>query len=295
MNEAAAQLRTHFAPSQNGKLKAVGTKEAGRKTKEIFNQQIAGVTTKPTEGAIELTIDEAEAFLGPHWQQKAFKSAGAPRRGGDTAATGGGFSDAMKRRGVERVYVVPERYNAMHHESLIKKLKPGSEDNQANRELGALQKSAYQDRDARAGGAWSKMQAEHESWISKAKGEEELVAPGGDAHRALTSLEEQRAGELPLLTAARAAADRAGVREQLDQFRMLSPMGNLQSQASVRKPSGIGGAPTMWGAANAAADAGMLRFGYPAMKALEGPLGPLSRGKAGRVGTVGRDEKEERK
>ncbi len=212
-----------------------------------------------------------------------------------------GLAQALKRRGVEKVYVSPRRYNSAQHEQLKETLQRLGSDpsNPAAREAKELYIATLKDRDARprngVPGGWSAHQAEHAQQIEAVKARAELAAPGGDAFPSLVKYAQQRPGQMPFDEAMRAAADRAGVRPNIERIRNLDPLKTLQSEMSMGHP-GQGGRmvpQTAIGALSRVGDAGMMRFGYPALKALE--VSPSIRGgRAGRAAVLSKDEKKKK-
>ncbi len=222
----------------------------------------------------------------------------------EASAAGAGvvaLAQALKRRGVEKVYVTPRRYNSKQHEQLKETLQRLSTDpsSPAAREAKELYIATLKDRDARprngVPGGWSAHQAEHAQQIEAVKSRAELAAPGGDAFPSLVKYAQQRPGQMPFDEAMRAAADRAGVRPNIERIRNLDPLKTLQSEMSMGHP-GQGGRmvpQTAIGALSRVGDAGMMRFGYPALKALE--VSPSIRGgRAGRAAVLSKDEKKKK-
>lgn len=62
------KLRDHHQPGPGGKLSAVD--ETYRDAQRVFNRHVADVSTEPIEGAMKLTPDEAETFLGSRARYK---------------------------------------------------------------------------------------------------------------------------------------------------------------------------------------------------------------------------------
>jgi hypothetical protein len=273
----AGKLKASTVKAGNAEYDLVSTKEAGRLLKE-WGIVGAGATLAATQ-------DDEQ---------------------GEGAAAAGvigviGLAKSLKRRGIDKVYVTPRRYNAEQHEQLIKTLQHLAEDpqNPAARTAKKLYEAAFVDRDKRPmkgqPGGWSAYQNEHSQRIEKVKRNAELAAPGGDAFQPLVDYSKQRMGQLPLVEAVRSAADRAGVRQQVDRVRSLDPLMSIQDQMAIRKP-GARVPQTAMGAASSVFDQANMRFGYPAMRALEGKTGPIRGGTAGRASQIKQDdEKEKRK
>src|SRR3972149_960689 len=117
---------------------------------------------------------------------------------------------------------------------------------------------------------------------------------GGDAMRALIDFSKQRPGQIDLVDAVRKAADRGGVRQQVDELRMLDPLQSLRDKMGVHKPAHAAPPQTAYGALSAAGDALMLRGAYPGLKALGNPGGPIRSGQAGRFNWAREQEKDKR-
>jgi len=106
--EALHQLKEQFhLDAKSGRLKPINGQGAVDYTKKFFNRNIDGVSTKPSPGAIELTPDEAEAFLAGNWKQELMPKAPKPPSGpsggtrevdlgGPTAPAGGGWKPMAK-------------------------------------------------------------------------------------------------------------------------------------------------------------------------------------------------------
>jgi hypothetical protein len=212
-----------------------------------------------------------------------------------------GLAQALKRKGVEKVYVTPRRYNSAQHETLKRTLETLQPDPRGAgaREARELYIATLKDRDARprngVPGGWSAHQAEHAQQIEAVKAAAELAAPGGDAFPALVSYANQRPGELPRVEAVRAAADRAGVRQNIERIRNLDPLKALRSEMG----GGAAGTgrqlpQTAYGAASRFADAGMMRLGYPAMRMLESHTG-VRGGRAGKAAMLSSEEERKKK
>lgn len=202
----------------------------------------------------------------------------------------------LRRRGVETVYVVPRRYDAERHQELLNDLRGSRQEQQTYRELQELDEAARMDRDARTldgkPGGWSALQEEHEKWLAEEKGLEKIVAPGGESYRVLAGHGDQKTGEMLSVQALRKAADTAGVREQLEQIRMLDPLQQLQKEsnfAHFRTSKG-----TERGVVNSAVDFLAPRI-FGVTRRLEGPSGPIRGGTGGKAGLVGRDESEKKR
>jgi hypothetical protein len=252
-----------------------------------------GTPPAPTGNDIPATKGEPPATTGA--PSRAPTPKGGPRSAEAKVEDGKGpVADVLRSRGAETVYVIPRRYNAEHHETLLDKI--GAISKKTNRDLSKLDKAARVDRDARPlngeVGGWSRLQNQHSELIGQKKLAEQLGAPGGDAFTVLTAQQKRRPGEKPVVDAVRDAADRAGpgIREQLNLARSLNPYEDLIAQANwertTRTPEkGKVAASLDWATARA----------FPFMRALEGPAGVGGRG--GNAANLGddKDEKARRK
>lgn len=389
------ELRADMEAVKDGGVpKPVGTSKAGGDLKEFFNSEVEGVSLAPAPGAVELTPEEAAAFLGPHHQRglrrsmverpsvtrkpgrspdgpaalspqatvppgggaKVDQLAGnklampveapeavpnvpatrtpnatdaATRRFGAKAALPGGagapkaeppkqvrvsgpgrketeakqqrellrsankdLSGTLRAQGYDRVYVVPRRHDAEHHETLLDKINAWGRKN--DRDMAKLDHAARVDRDARPldgkPGGWSQLQNEHSAIIDRAKTAQELGAPGGDAFKVLTSYGKQKAGEEPTVDVLRDAADRVGVREQLNKIRSLAPYDALLRESNLRPPSD----PSKLKQGRVQGTLDMLSVrAFPFWRAMEGGGGVP--GRAAQGANIGRDEDEQQK
>lgn len=85
------KLRDHHQPQPGGGLRPVDANF--REAQQVFNRHIDGVSLDPVKGAIELSADEAEAFLGPRLRYKLLKDDIEAARG----VPGGGERPPIKR------------------------------------------------------------------------------------------------------------------------------------------------------------------------------------------------------
>lgn len=223
------------------------------------------------------------------------KAAAAPKA---TKEVSPDFAEAMRARGVKKVYVLPRRYNAQHHESAVQLLRRRSDESAADRDLKKLYQAALQDRDARpwkgVPGGWSAVQQRIERDIASAKDVKRRVAPNspGGTYGQFVRTAKQREGQSRNLTAMDQMAARAGVTEQLRGARSLDPLEQLQQRISWGKnargdrlsPLSITGA----------FDAGNIRLAYPITRALGGRKGvtpgPIGGGQTGRLALIGEDD-----
>lgn len=98
--------------------------KAGEELIGRFNHDVVDkVSTEPIEGGIELSLDEADAFLATKWKKDLVpETAPSPteealrKKSGDKPKD---FMTQMRDRGVEKVYVQPKRMDAMRHEEVI--------------------------------------------------------------------------------------------------------------------------------------------------------------------------------
>lgn len=65
------KLRNHHQPEPGGALRAIDDK--GRPAQKVFNNLVQDVSTSPVEGAVKLSPEEAEQFLGARWRHKLLK------------------------------------------------------------------------------------------------------------------------------------------------------------------------------------------------------------------------------
>lgn len=309
MKKSAEVLgRKHQPNPTTGALEAIGIadKEAAG---HVLTQLTDRVSLEPVEGAIALPLDQAVAYLPKEkFASLAPKgkasSSGARELSEEEIAGGGpgeGIIESLKRRGVKQVYLVPRGFAAEQAEEAIKEigeLGKGA-DNPNTRIVGELKKAAYSDRDARPmngqKGGWSAFQAAAEKRIREVKDLEARAAPKeGGSYRPIVDYATQHPGELLNAEALRKAADKAGVREQLEQVRSNKVLKNLQDRASFGPVAGKDRgfwSPSAW------QDWLAFRFGYPIAHAMEGATGPIGMGKAGRAALVGEEpaDQERRK
>lgn len=333
------KLRDHHQPQPDGSLRPVD--ETYRDAQRVFNRHIESVSLEPTKGAIELSPDEAGAFLGSSARYKLIESdikaageraATAPKATierdsylktikdsrarsaadeeieasiedivGDRTPTAAAYAKAeqqvlrerveeeafaeangslgeyLKQRGVDKVYVRPAAYDARRTDSIVEGLKDPD----------LIEAAKYDRQQFRKGGergGYELLRRGQEEKIAKAEKVEKRVAPDGDAFGPVAGLYNSRPGEKQLVDDVRALADRAGVRQQLDQLRGLQ-----ETQAIANRSNAIGptGSRNLWSPATWL-DVGQLHA-FPVLKALEGPIGPLGAGKAGRAALVGQD------
>lgn len=266
----AGKLKASTVKAGNAEYDLVSTKEAGRLLKE-WGIVGAGATLAATQD------DE---------------------QGEGAAAAGAGvlLAKTLRRRGIDKVYVVPRRYNAKNQDAMLQSLQDviKQQSSPHQRQAAKIYATALQDRDLRPmngePGGWSAQQRKHFEMLEAADREAELVAPGGDSFQSLVGYGKQAPGQLPRMQALQTVAGRAGVSDRLNEIRMLDPLLQLRGQTTLDAPT----SKSAYGAIRAAGDATMLRLGYPGMKALGDPGSSLRGGSMGRSGLLKRDEKEKR-
>lgn len=309
-------------------VRAVGIPNAGKALKGIFNINVGGVSTEASEGAFAIPVAKANEYLNDAWKgelatgkaARPGKKAPAPKsapegssldfvaqpgkRGRAPREDGGSdFLDAMKKKGVDVVYVTPRAYNAQHHERALKLLHRVGKDNINDRDIGELEKALFADRDARKlngeKGGFSKLQGERQAEIRQAKDDEARVAPknesrvpGGRAYPKLVQRAERQKGELDDLEALQRVAEFGGLSPGLARLRLIEPYEHLRSRQSFGP---VGGKPRSMWSPSGWQDAIVLRGAYPMLQELEGPLGPLGMGSAARTAVVGESEREEKR
>lgn len=207
------------------------------------------------------------------------KSARAPRASKEQPGT---FAEELRKRGVKTVYVAPRRYNAMHHETVIRQLRRKGADTPNDRDLGDIYHAALEDRDARSWrgekGGWSKLQQENEAALRAAKDTRRLAAPkGGSAYQQVVGIGQQAPGQSKTVKALAETAHRAGgdTLEKLRGARVIAPLDELRARSHFGKYSVLNPRSHI--------DAAVLRGIYPITHALE-------RGVPGRLSGVHEDE-----
>lgn len=204
-----------------------------------------------------------------------------------TAAAAAGFVSALRKKGADKVYLVPRRSNARDHETLIHNYNPeirekvgGVERTYEDRDLADIRDAAYRDRDARPmngkPGGWSESQRAARESLREAEDIQKRVGHGDRAFSQVVDFAGQHPGQLLNKEALEAAAQRSGVREQLDAVRALDPWRYLQNNITYGRE---GVRPSL---RSSLADAAYLRGGYPAVRRAENPQGLMRGGKLGR-------------
>lgn len=296
--------------AENGVLEAIpNKKDQVAFLRNQLNDTMSGVSMKPAQDAVELTPSQADAFLSES-RKRALREQLEGPKGPTTGAreidleAGGGaddvsFEELLKRKGVDKVYLIPKRFTAKEHEQLIRgyqKLEDPAEPNA--RERKELYEAAFEDRKARPlngqPGAWSAQQKQNSLGLEAAEEEARLALRGGKAFKPLVDFSRRHRGQIELADAVRAAAGRAGSKEELEQLRVLGLLDNLNRLSS---PLGgqFGGMQRAPFGLNAQVDSATLRMGYPILRALEGPLGGLRGGLGGAVGPAVIDNQEREK
>jgi len=206
-----------------------------------------------------------------------------------TAAAAAGFVSALRKKGAGKVYIVPRRSNARDHETLIHNYNPeipmrdknGAETTYLDRDLADIRDAAYRDRDARPmggqAGGWSESQRKAREALREAEDIQKRVGRGDRAFGQVVDFATQHPGQMLNKEALEAAAQRSGVREQLDAVRALDPWRYLQNNITYGRNDS--GRPSI---RSSVTDAAYLRAGYPAVKRLENPKGMTRGGKLGR-------------
>lgn len=294
MEKAAEVLRRKHQPT-DGDLKAATDKIA--KIKGFFNLHVGGVSTTPKPGAIKLSAEEAETFLSRVHQKKLLPKKGKQAPGGTREIDPGdlessapvdeeeGLALSLRRRGIKDVYVMPERYDALRHETILNDLKWSQTEAPGARELNEVDKALRVDRDARTAGGvkggWSALQGKHAELLEKQKKLESLAVPGGDSFNVLAGSVTSKPGELLTQEALGGYADKAGpeVAKQYKQLRLLDPLIEMRNRANYRTPDGKGNKSFFND--QAGIDALSLRA-WPVLRKLEGPT--LRTGQAARAG-----------
>lgn len=307
-------LRRGHAPDSAGALRPNVDPAAVRKVRSIFSSEMDRATTKPAEGALELSPQEAETFLTP-LRKKELLAEITPKKGPKAPTTGSreidleapgeetageaSLEEALRKKGIDKVYVVPRRYTAAEHENAKERLQTLKDSpNPAQREARELYLAVLKDRDARplngVPGAWSAQQQQNAKALGVMEDEASLAAPQGNSFRPLVDYSKRHKGQVELTDAVRGAAGRAGVREELDRMRVLGLLDNLNRLSS---PLGgtVGGFQRSALGPNALFDAGTLGAGYPLLRLLEGPLGGLRGGVGGAVAPAIVDNQEREK
>jgi hypothetical protein len=189
-----------------------------------------------------------------------------------------GIADSLNRRGIDKVYAVPWRRNAMEHESVIKglKVKPGDDPDVMRQ----LKNAAREDRAPR-GEEWGNIMKESSRLLGDRKALKKLVAPGGDSFKTIVGHGAQKPAELRRANALERAAGIAGKSKELQTVRHLDPMMRLQNDAGYMRRQGL----ARPGLGARLHDAARLRS-FPVLRGLEGTAGPIRSGMGGRGGML---------
>lgn len=231
----------------------------------------------------DLTVNVGKALTGAGLGAGAAAATGGDSEDGASAAGAAGLATLLKRKGIDKVYVVPNRRNALEHESVIRGLNVSKSDNPDA--VRALKQAARLDREPR-GPQWAGILKSHSDIIGARKAVKKLVAPNGDAFNTLAGHGKRTPGELRRVKALRGAAERGGASQELAQIRNLDDLMRLRNQGDVT--SGAGG-PTKAGMIKRGVDATAIRA-FPVLRSLEGPMGPISAGRGGRPAVLLSDE-----
>lgn len=235
-----------------------------------------------------------EVPQGSRWQRRNEPTPPrAPAGRKQAAKAPGSFTEEMRRRGIKTVYVAPRKYDLLHQESVINRLRTKGADSANDRDLKKIGQAALQDRDARTlngePGGWSKLQQQHEKEIRAAKDTQRRAAPKeGGAYQAVIRLSHHREGQSRDVRAMEDTAARAGG-DALEQFHGARVMG---PHAKLQAISGFGKAKTrMRFGPSAIADAAVLRGLYPVTRSLEN----ANLGRAAAVHTGSEQEQKRRR
>ena len=280
---------------------AVGTPGAEREARGIFNTNIEGVSVHPTDGAVRLTPEEAQAWLHPESKGALLESIDSkkpvalggerlskidrdyadgyafdpselehPNAGKDEAQKGG-FLKQLEDAGVDSVYVLPRQHDALRQESVIARLRPSTADTANNRDLGALYHAALRDRDLRSvngePGGWSAMQQQNSQQLGAAKDIRKRAAPKeGGAYSAVVGIGNRQPGQSRTWAALQQTAQQAGGEnpELLRAARMAAPLDRLQQMGGLGSAAHKG----LFGL-SALGDMLHLRGVYPVTRMLE--------------------------
>ncbi len=253
------QLERHSTSTTEGGLRP--NDSAGEELVQHFNKRVVdGVSTSPKEGAIELSPEQAEAWLAPVWQKRLLPEAPKSKPGeatfernireSDAAEAGKRLSEQLKARGVEKVYVTPQRRTALEAEDLMDdldvwrngKIVPGDV-------LTKLDEGLRADRVARSPefDAGLKQLSERRTQLdtmtarTTGQGNEQRGQTELQTLQGLSSFGRQGRGGLPMDNAMRQLADKAGIRPELEAHGSLDPMLRLSEASEFRFRPGGGG------------------------------------------------------
>lgn len=247
-------------------------------------------------GQIELTPEEAEAYLAPVWQKRVLPDkAPSPTQDALDKKLGKkpeGFAAQLKAQGVERVYVTPKRRTAQESEDLMDDLDVWKGGKTVPGEvLNELDAGLRADRAARSPefDAGLKQRSERRTQLdtmterttghgNEQRGQREL-----QTNRALSQFGRGGRGSKPMDNAMRQLADKAGNRPELEAHASLDPMLRL-SEASQFIGGNTGVLGDSWGV-NVVRPS--LIRSFPAARALGAEAtSPIRQGRAARAGAV---------
>lgn len=294
-DEAGTFLGTRFRYKLlKDDIEAAGKRSAGPIDRKAYLQTVDPKKRALIDEEIEASIDDAfKDQITGNATDKVIDKRGAEYKAAEQQALrerydeevtlepfGGSLGDYLRQRGIDAVYVKPRAYDALRSDTLTKGI--------ADEELAAAAKLDRQRRPLGGKkGGYDELVRKGEEDIAKHEGIEKEVAPGGNAFQPIAGLYQPATGEKQLLDKVTGLAEQSGVSNQLDRFRNLQETLAIQNRASFRGPQGQPRSPF---APQNAMDAAQLRLGFPALKALEGPLGPLRGSTAGRPALMGGGE-----
>lgn len=291
------QLERHSTSTADGGYRP--NDSAGEELVAHFNKRIVdGVSTKPKEGAIELTPEQAEAWLAPTWQKRALPEK-LPKSKAEAELDKKlgldkeeGFAARLKAQGVDKVYVTPQRRTALEAEDLMDdldvwkngKVVPGETMNEVEAGLRADRKARSPEFDAGLKQLSDKRtQLDTMTERTTGHGNEQRGQTELQTVRGLSQFGRGGRGSKPMDDAMRQLADKAGMRPELESHASLDPMLRL-SEASqfALGNTGVLGDKTGINLLNP------LRIrSFPAARALGAAnTSPIRQGRAARAGAV---------
>lgn len=294
---AAERLRGLTSEVPKGRLKGVAKPHAESPVRDIFNQNIEGISDRATKNGVELSVQEARAFLEGRWLWKLVPKKDAARAASNTEAQVilKKRLDQLEKKGA-KIYVTPRRYDSQHADEVIEQLGKSTDDNVA-----AVYEAALKDREGRSWsgvkGGWARVQDEQERAQAHADDVQKKLGstkPGG-VRRAVMKVGKSR-GQSDLVPALEETARRAGggvVSEKLRGARVAEDLADLKSWSSVggKSPRGDGRRSLL--GLTAFGDMAMLKGIYPAARKVEKARSPAAA--TGRAGAaVGRSLADDR-
>ena len=232
-------------------LKGVAKPGAEGPVKGLFNANIEGVSARKTKTGIPLTVDEAQKFLSPEWQEKL------------------DFEKLAQKKGA-KVWVTPRRYDAAHADEVIEQLGGSTDEHMAT-----VYEAALKDREGRSWsgrkGGWAEAH-EHQA-AEEGKARETAKAIGADSPRGPAKAVERLGkskGQSDALKPLEETAKRAGgdAPEKLKGARVAEDLGDLRRWASLGSQSPRGGQRSLMGL-TALGDMAVLRGVHPLTRSLE--------------------------